>query len=71
MVQDNKSTQPVRCLGMLCGTSYVLCARKTVANYLANAAFYLANDRRTGKRYFEMAAYCEWTAPQTPTACLT
>src|SRR6266481_3788534 len=30
---------------MLCGTRDVLCARKTVADYLTNAAFYLSNDR--------------------------
>ena len=29
---------------MLCGTSDVLYSRKTVADYLANAAFFLSND---------------------------
>jgi hypothetical protein len=36
MVQGTTSTQPVRCLGMLCGTSSVLYAKKTVPNYLAD-----------------------------------
>ena len=31
---------------MLCGTSDVLYSRKTVADYLANAAFFLSNNMK-------------------------
>src|SRR6266478_3779198 len=36
MVQETTSTQPGRCLGMLCGTNSVLCVKKTVPHYLAD-----------------------------------
>src|SRR4030095_11609643 len=46
MVQDNKSTQPARCLGMLCGTSAMLCARKTVPHYMADPGFLPVNQHQ-------------------------